>query len=444
LLPKGEILATAALVINKENSRRQRAKGAYLALVVLAALYFGRPEDVIPGLGVVPMAKIAGGLALLGLVLSLMSGPKRKFAPETKYVVALFVWCAITIPFAYWRAGALLVVMTRLSKGVIVAVLVALVVQEVWQLKRLIWVQAAAVATMTVVSVALHHTKNGRLVGVLGGVFENPNDLAINIALNWPICMAFFFMTRGPKKLIWGAASLIMLAGVEMTYSRSGFLALVVAALMVLWEFGVRGKRPFLFLAAAVLGIGILVISPGHYAARIASIVVKNDADPSGEESRAQRKQLIMESIVDAFQHPIFGIGPGNFEATNGAWRVAHNSYTEIAAEAGFPAFTLFCLMFYRALYNLRMVRQSQAYEGDSALRGLTGGLWVSVAAYMVGAMFASTEYSMYPYFLVGYTTALYQIAVVNREAPEPKKARTTSWMNYERTASTELAGTRG
>jgi len=37
--------------------------------------------------------------------------------------------------------------------------------------------------------------------------------------------------------------------------------------------------------------------------------------------------------------------------------------------------------------------------------------LWVSAAAYVVSAFFASTEYSMYPYFLVAYTTALYQIS---------------------------------
>jgi len=438
-------LATAAFALKKENGKRQRANGAYLALVVLAALYFGRPEDVIPGIGLIPMAKIAGGLALLGLLLSLMSGKKRKFAPETKYVIALFVWCAVTIPFAFWRAGALNVVMTRLSKGVIVAVLVALVVQEMWQLKRLIWVQAAAVAAMTVVSVALHHQKGGRLVGALGGVFENPNDLAINIALNWPICVGFFFMARGPKKLIWGAVSLIMLVGVEMTYSRSGFLAIVVAAVMVLWEFGVRGKRPLLFLVVGILGLGILVASPGGYAARIASIVVKNQGDPRGEGSREQRKQLLIDSIKTAFQHPVFGIGAGNFEATNGTWHVAHNTYTEIAAEAGFPAFILFMLMFYRAFHNIRMVRNSPAYETDPIIRGLTGGLWVSVAAFMVGALFASTEYSMYPYFLIGYTTALYQIAVVNRKTPELKEGvlrRNLSWADRGREA-VELVGSR-
>jgi O-antigen ligase len=439
-------LATASLAIGKKKTKPS-ASGAYLALLILSALYFGRPEDVIPGLGMIPMAKIAGGLAVLGLVMSLMGGKaKQKFAPETKYVLALFVWYCICIPFAYWRGGALNIVMTRLSKGVIVAVLVAVVMQELWQLKRLIWVQAAAVAAMTVVSVGLHHTAGGRLVGALGGVFENPNDLAINIALNWPICVGFFFMTRGPKKLIWGAVSLIMLIGVEMTYSRSGFLAITVAAVLVLWQFGLRERRMYLFLAAGILGVGILVASGGHYMARIASIVVHNESDPRGEGSREQREQLLVDSIKTALLHPVFGIGAGNFEATNGTWHVAHNTYTEVAAEAGLPAFILFVLMLYRALKNLKMVRGLPVYESDATIRGLTGGLWVSVAAYFVGALFASTEYSMYPYFLVGYTTALYQIASANPQVVPQKISRLRrSWMNaYARKESTELAGTRG
>jgi O-antigen ligase len=440
-------LATATLTLTREKKKRTRATGAYWALLVLSALYFGRPEDVIPGLGMIPMAKIAGGLALVGLVMSLMGGKaKRKFAPETKYALALFVWYCITIPFAYWRGGAFNTVMTRLSKGVIVALLVALVVTELWQLKRLIWVQAAAVATMTVVSVGLHHQAGGRLVGALGGVFENPNDLAINIALNWPICVGFFFMARGPKKLIWGAVSLIMLIGVEMTYSRSGFLAIAVAAVLALWQFAVRERRLYLFLAGGIFAVVLLTASGGHYMARIASIVVANEDDPRGEGSREQRKQLLIDSIKTALRNPLFGIGAGNFEATNGTWHVAHNTYTEVAAEGGFPAFILFLLMFYRALYNLKMVRGSPAYEQDATIRGLTGGLWVSVAAYAVGAMFASTEYNMYPYYLIGYTTALYQIACANREVSDPKgNGLQRNWMNpHGRKETTELAGTRG
>ncbi len=404
-------MAAGAVALKKEKRRQQRSKGAYLALLALSALYFGRPEDVIPGIGNIPMAKIAGGLALIGLILSLMSGKsKQKFAPETKYLLAMFGWYCITIPFAYWRAGAFTTVMTRLSKSVIVAVLVALVVRELWQLKRLVWVQAAAVASMSIMSVALHHTHGGRLVGALGGVFENPNDLAINIALNWPICVGFFFMAKGLKKILWAIPVLVMLIAVELTYSRSGFLAISLAAMLVLYEFAIRQKRKQLILVFMLLVIVLLITMPGHYMARLGSIVTGNEVDSMDRGSIAARKGLLLESIKTAISHPLFGVGAGNFEVLGGSWHVAHNSYTELAAEGGFPAFILFVMMLVRTIKNLKYVRQSPMFDRDSDIRGLGSGLWVSVAAYMVSAFFASTEYSMYPYFLVAYTTALYTL----------------------------------
>jgi O-antigen ligase len=437
---------TVPAVPTAEGKKRQKAKGAYLALLLLSALYFSRPEDVIPGLHVIPLAKIAGGIALVALILSLMSGRnKQKLAPEVKYLLGFFVWYCITIPFAYWRGGAFTTVMTRLSKVVITAFLVAFLVRELWQLRRLIWVQAGAVAAMTLLSVGLHHTHGGRLTGVLGGVFENPNDLAINIALNWPLCIAFFFLAKGFKKALWAGAILIMLLGVELTYSRSGFLAIALAAVLVLWEFAIHGRRFYLIFLAGFLGVAVLVVSPGHYAERVASIVTGQQEDSMDRGSREARKELLVKSISTAVHHPVFGIGAGNFEVTSGNWHVAHNTYTEIAAEGGFPALILFVLVIYRTFFNLRQVRKSHAYKQDSEVRILTGGLWVSVVAYLVSAFFASTEYSMYPYFLVAYTTALYQITRAQSRMTEEDDAPGVGirgQRNYGK-RETELAWTR-
>jgi O-antigen ligase len=259
-------------------------------------------------------------------------------------------------------------------------------------------------------------------------VFENPNDLAINIALNWPLCLAFFFMARGVfSKALWGGALLAMLVAVQLTYSRSGFLALVAACVLSVWQFAIRGRRIQLIFIAGLLGIVLLVATPGKYFARLASIVVKGETDPAGEASREQRKQLLIQSVMTAVHHPLFGIGAGNFETVNGMWRVAHNTYTEVAAEGGFPAFVLFMMLFYRAFANIRSVRKSQLYQENADVRILGDGLWVSVLAFMIGAFFASTEYSMYPYYLVAYTTALYQIACVRPSAGKQKIDRFAS-----------------
>jgi len=130
-----------------------------------------------------------------------------------------------------------------------------------------------------------------------------------------------------------GIAILGMLVAVQMTYSRGGFLSIALAAMLVVWEFAIRGRRLSVLLVAGILGVIILVASPGHYAARIASIVTGQQEDSLDRGSREARKQLLILSVETALRHPIFGVGAGNFEVTNGSWRVAHNAYTELAAE---------------------------------------------------------------------------------------------------------------
>src|SRR5262249_19044038 len=114
--------------------------------------------------------------------------------------------------------------------------------------------------------------------------------------------------------------------------------------------------------------------------------------------------------------HPIFGVGPGNFPAVTNSWRVAHNTYTELSAEAGIPALLLFLYFLFLAFRNLGKVRKTQGFVENKEIQLFTSAMWASLAAYLVGAMFSSTEYQMFPYFMVAYTTALYRIASASGE----------------------------
>ena len=55
----------------RPNSRQEPPVGAYVALLLFMVVYCARPEDWIPGLSNVPLAKITAILALLALVFSL-------------------------------------------------------------------------------------------------------------------------------------------------------------------------------------------------------------------------------------------------------------------------------------------------------------------------------------------------------------------------------------
>jgi hypothetical protein len=61
-------------------------------------------------------------------------------------------------------------------------------------------------------------------------------------------------------------------------------------------------------------------------------------------------------------------------------------------------------------------------------VRLFTGGLWASLAGYVVGAFFASTAYQLFPYFLVAYTTALFNIASGSGQKVQPGKSPLQTW----------------
>ena len=400
----------------KKPSLERKDLFAYRALLVFSFLYFARPEDFVPGLEMLHIARLTGGLALLALLFGLGSrSPTRRFPIELRLITGLLFWECLAAAFGWWRMGALNVILDRSSKTVIGALLVSIVANTVPRLRKLMFIQAGAVATMTLVSVLMY--RGGRMVGVLGGVFDNPNDLAINISLNWPLCLMFLLRARSMwKKLVWGLGMLVMIRGLMLTFSRTGFLALGAALLFCVIEFGIRQKRFFLIFITAVLVLTALVFKPAGYNQRIGSIFGLAEEDSSQEE----RKQLLNLSLQITAQRPLFGIGPGNFEAFTKSWHVTHNTYTELSCECGIPALIMFLLAIYAAFKNLRKVRKQPLFAEDPEVRLIAAGLRASIPGYLVGAFFASTAYQLFPYFLVAYTTALYNISSVVPDRPAP------------------------
>jgi O-antigen ligase len=212
--------------------------------------------------------------------------------------------------------------------------------------------------------------------------------------------------------------------GVIATYSRSGMLAMAVTVTICLWEYGIRGKRAILLMSAviiAVIGLGVVIATP-HYLIRIESIV-RGNIEGSGDRGSLEARQLLLkDSLLLTVKHPLLGIGPGNFPSYTQTWGVAHNTYTELGAETGLPGFILFLVLMILTLRKIKSVRKLPGYQSSEDIRLWVSGLWAAMAAYIAGAMFASTEYNLFPYFMVGYVCAIYQIASVPQGVEGPQQ----------------------
>ncbi|HEY3973294.1 MAG TPA: O-antigen ligase family protein [Candidatus Sulfotelmatobacter sp.] len=407
------------------------------ATVVFCWLYFYRPEDYIPGLTYIPMAKIAGIIGMVAFLIGMMGGGGKTKMPRAIQILwLLLVQVTMCVPFAIWRGGALSTVIDKISKGVVVATLISMAVVSVRELRRLLWIQVSAVALVTFISILVGHSKDGRLEGVQKSILENPNDLAINIAISFPLGLAFMLRAKGLKKVVWLIGLLFMGLGVVLTLSRSGLLAFILSVAICVWEYGIKGKRKSLVGATIVIlivGLGA-ALSTSHYRARVESIFLGNIEGSHDKGSREARKELLIKSIKVAAAHPLFGVGPGCFVLVDKGWVVAHNTYTELAAEDGIPALVLFLLAIAAAFRNLALVRKSRQYAEDPEFKLFTQALGAGIVAYLAGACFASTEYLLYSYLLVAYSCSMVQIINQPWTGPAPaKKGQRFSGATYRR-----------
>jgi O-antigen ligase len=403
------------------NTPENRLTAAYAMIVVFWAFYYYRPEDIIKVIYGFPLAKIIGGLALLSLLVGIMGQAGRvKLSKEAKLVLALFVWCVLCIPFATWKGGAFQTVFEDFDKCVIMTLMVGLAVTSVDRLKRLLFIQASAVAMMSVLGCIFFRGMTRLEIGT--GLYANPNDFAIMIALNWPICLGFLLATRNPiKKALWAIGLVGMAWAVTLTYSRSGFMALGVAICFSFWEFGVRAKRNHLIVAGVFLTLLLLpVLLPSHYGTRLIGIF-NPSVDALDLGSHEARKQLLKESVELSLRHPLFGVGPGDFASATEYWHVTHNTYTQLSSEAGLPALILFILILRQVFRYLRDIRKTERFRNDPQVQILTGALRASFAGYLLGAFFASYGYELFIYGLVAFTGVLYRACQDTPAEVKPK-----------------------
>ena len=94
---------------------------------------------------------------------------------------------------------------------------------------------------------------------------------------------------------------------------------------------------------------------------------------------------------------------------------------------------------------KIKRVRKLPGYQASEDIRLWTSALWAALAAYISGAMFASTEYNLFPYFMVGYICAVYQIASVAKVAKDPVEDKSGKKNKFATAAKRErpLAWTR-
>jgi len=402
---------------------------AFFWLSAFFVVYCARPEDWIPGLKLLPLAKIAAILAMWGLFTSL-GRTKRTFKDLPQEATLLLTMIGLLYLGAFlspvWRGGAVTHT-TDFSKIYIAWVLVFLLVTTFDRLRQIIFIQVISVVVVCAAALMKGHS-TPRLNGVLGGIYSNPNDLAFAIVLSMPFVLAFMITARNAViKVLWLCGMLVMVVAIFMTASRAGFIDLVISGSVTLYYFGIRGKRYYLIVATALVGVVVMASAGGKLYDRFAALSGDSATDQSAYGSYEDRKYLMVRSLDAIAHYPIFGIGVRNFPTYSLIWRDVHMTYLQICAEGGIAVLIIYLMFFWRAFKNLKTLRQMKNLDPDIVL--FIGALQSSLVGFVVGACFAPEAYQYFPYFAVAFTATLLQTIRENEQGPgsappPPKKPR--------------------
>jgi O-antigen ligase len=244
------------------------------------------------------------------------------------------------------------------------------------------------------------------------GIFHDPNDFALILTTGLLIGLhALIAAPRWRVRLAWLVPTGVLGYAFILTRSRGGMLALLAGVLALTFcRFGRRRT-----IAVAALIIPMVLIFGGRQA----------DIDLSNTSDTGVGRILLWRDGLELFhQSPLFGIGRDQFAEQNGF--VAHNSYVHAFTELGLFGGTTFVGALFVPLlimWSVRRYGRAQALDPDvrgSAALGLLPCVIAILVAYAVGLNSLSRCYVESTYAIIGIAGAYCGLLARCREVPPP------------------------
>lgn len=135
-------------------------------------------------------------------------------------------------------------------------------------------------------------------------VYHSPNNVGLYLERVWPLLTAAVVWGKGRRRWLYGAALVPVTAVLVLSFSRGALLLGLPAAILVMgWLAGGRFRR----LGLALVVVVALELIPLLRVPRFATLL-----DMSGGTTFFRLK-LWRSSLQMIREHPLFGVGPGNF-----------------------------------------------------------------------------------------------------------------------------------
>lgn len=399
----------------------------FVALYLFSVMVLFRPYEIVPGLGFLSATAFYFALVTLGLYIPSQlatEGNLTMLSTEVKAILALTLIAIINMPIAKDPALAWETFNDPFIKAVLIFIVLVNVVRTRERLMQMMWLSFGIGVYLSISAINSYMkgefaVEDYRVSVNVGGMFGNPNEMAMHLVMVTPLVIALGIASRGAKRLIYWTMAGLFIAANMVTFSRGGFLGLIAVGLMMAWKIG-RKQRLNVSIASIVIGGIVMIAAPGNYGLRMLSIFIPG-LDPVG--SSDQRKELLERSIWVSLRNP-WGIGIGNFPIVGVRNLQTHNAFTQVSSELGILgliAYLVFMISPFRKLSAIE--RKLFAADRFDWFYYLSIGLQASIVGYMVSSFFASVAYNWFIYYLIAYAVAFRRVFSVDEQREESSEA---------------------
>jgi O-antigen ligase len=401
--------------------RRNGHTFSYVGLYLFSILVLFRPYELIPGLEFLAFTAYYFAIATLAIYIPTQlatEGNLTTMSTEVKAALALAAIALITMPIAKDPGMAWDSFNEPFIKAVLMFIVMVNVIRSRGRLLGMLWLSLAIGVVLSYLALGMYMrgemTVEGYRVGdVIGGMFENPNEMSMHLIMMIPIAVTLGLGSRNRlMKIVYFATAIIMLSANFITFSRGGFLGLLGSLGVLAWKLGRKNRLNVTIVGVIATGLTLL-LAPGNFGIRVLSIFIPGlDAVGSSD----QRRELLERSIIVTLRNP-WGIGIGNFPIVGIRNLVSHNAYTQVSAELGLLGLAAYLVFMISPFRKLAAIERTLFEKDDHGwFYYLSVGLQSSIIAYMISSFFASVAYNWFIYYVIAYAVAFRRVYSLETE----------------------------
>lgn len=423
---------------------------AFKATYLFTLLLYLRPNELFPEIfGTLQIIKVVAIFAMGTYVMGKLSNGESLSIPpiEVKMIMVLVLLCLVLLPVSLSPSEAWESFNDTFSKVVVIFILMTNLIDTRKRLLSIfnlviaggVWISYFAVQNYMAGTMMVAGGGLTRIIGVGGGMFGNPNDLASALDMLIPLSFVLGISRKGIARWAYFGCTGLFILSVLITYSRGAFLGLVASGAFMAWKLG-RGKRvKMIFVSLLIVGL-VTVASPGGFGKRILTIF-NSDQDKTG--SSYQRKELLKRGVKLVIARP-FGIGLSNYHILSINEERAHNAYVEVSVELGvlgLIAYLIISIAPFRRLWRFEKDFRDGVTDEDKEAFYISVGLQSVLIAYYVCSAFSSIQYFWYLYYPVAQSIGFCRIYARNRSATGESLALVATHINGQPTKTQTNGG---